>query len=201
MRVYLTGRSTKTKIKNIISDSTLLDTGVGEGSILGPNFFSCGMTDISVVTARVQKKLQDYYKVNVFLTQNDYADDTTGIIACDTKRECQIVVDKLLAGFGQFYSAKGLKLNETKCHMMVIRPQMRYMTNTCAGKDEEEKIQLLGLHIDNKLNYAAHTKIVCGRIAGKLKTLEKIKGKASFKTMKEVTQSLVHSTIEFCAEI
>ena len=53
----------------------------------------------------------------------------------------------------------------------------------------------------NKLTYEAHTDVVCGKIAGKLKHLEALQGKASFKTLKEVTVSLIHSTIEFCAEL
>ena len=201
LRNYLTGRSTKVKIGSLTSPSVQLDTGVGEGSVLGPNFFSCGMTDISVVTARVTKKLKDFYNIDAFLTQIEYADDTTGIISCETERELQIAVDELLAAFGRFYSANGLKLNESKCHVLVIRSQLKTMTITCAGKEEEESLKLLGLHIDNKLQYDKHTGIVCGRLVAKIKQLERLKDKASFKTLKEVTVSLIHSTIEFCAEI
>ena len=59
----------------------------------------------------------------------------------------------------------------------------------------------MGLFIDNKLTYKGHTKRVVNRIQGKILHLELLRDKASFKTMKEVTQSLVHSTIEFCAEL
>ena len=201
LRNYLTGRSTKVKIKSLSSPSVNLDTGVGEGSVLGPNFFSCGMTDISVVASRVTEHLNSFYKMDAFLTQIEYADDTTGIISCKTERELQIAVDELLRGFGKFYSANGLKLNESKCHVLVVRSEKKTMTIKCAGQDEEETIKLLGLHIDNKLHYDVHTGVVCGRIVGKLKQLERLGGKASFKTFKEVTVSLVHSTIEFCAEL
>ena len=201
LRNYLTGRRTKVKVKNIKSTEVLLDTGVGEGSVLGPNFFSCGMTDISVVSSRVQRKLQEEYRIDSFITQIEYADDTTGIIACSTERELQIAVDELLKGFSKFYSANGLKLNETKCHVLVVRPGIKTLTLTCAGQEEVDSLRLLGLFIDNKLNYKKHTEIVCGRLVGKLKQLEKLKGKSSFKTLKEVTTSLIHSTIEFVAEI
>ena len=201
LRNYLTGRRTQVKVKGILSPEVSLDTGVGEGSVLGPNFFSCGMTDVSVVTKRVQKKLKEHYNINCFLTQIEYADDTTGIISCESERELQIAVDELLAGFGEFYSANGLKLNETKCHILVIRPHMRYMTIKCAGQDEVPSLRLLGLFIDNKLTFETHAKIVAGRLTGKLKSLSNLKNKTSFKTLKEVTTSLIHSTIEFCAEI
>ena len=49
LETYLTGRRTKTKVKNVLSSEVELDTGVGEGL----NFFSCAMSDISVVAKRV----------------------------------------------------------------------------------------------------------------------------------------------------
>ena len=201
LKNYLTGRSTKVKINGVTSPSVNLDTGVGEGSVLGPNFFSCGMTDISVVTRRVMKRLEEKYKIKAFLTQIEYADDTTGILSCETERELQIAVDELLAGFSRYYSANGLKLNEEKCHILVVRPGIKTMTINCAGKDEEDELKLLGLYIDNKLSYEHHTDIICGRLVGKIKQLEKLSGRASFKTHKEVTVSLIHSSIEFCGEI
>ena len=198
---YLTGRRTKVKINNIVSPEVELETGVGEGSVLGPNFFSCGLTDISVVAKRVERKLREEYRIDAFVSQIEYADDTTGILACENERELQIAVDELLAAFGNFYSANGLKLNEDKCHVLVVRPHLRYMTIKCAGKDEVSSLRLLGLFIDNKLQFDVHTKIVCGRLTAKINALEKLRSKASFKTRKEVTVSLIHSTIEFCGEI
>ena len=84
---------------------------------------------------------------------------------------------------------------------MVVRPHKKVKDITCAGQVEVDRIRLLGLFIDNQLTYEGHTKIICGRILGKMKHLEAIKSKASFRTLKEVTVSLVHSTIEFCAEL
>ena len=49
---------TQVKVKNVISDEIELKTEVGEGSILAPNFFSCGMTDISIVARRLVKELK-----------------------------------------------------------------------------------------------------------------------------------------------
>ena len=38
-------------------------------------------------------------------------------------------------------------------------------------------------------------------MTAKIMALERLKNKASYKTLKEVTVSLVHSTIEFCGEL
>ena len=198
---YLTRRRTQVKIKNVKSGEIVLDTGVGEGSVLGPTFFSCGMTDVSVVAKRVMQALEDTHNFKVYITQIEYADDCTGVVAADTEDELQVAVDELLKGFSSFYSANGLKLNEKKCHVLVIRPKKKVKTITLAGQDEVPWLRLLGLFIDNKLTYEKHTQVVCGRLTAKIKALEKLKNKASYKTLKEVTVSLVHSTIEFCGEL
>ena len=49
--------------------------------------------------------------------------------------------------------------------------------------------------------YKQQTDIAHEQLTGKHKELEKVKGKASFRIMKEVTISHILSTIEFCAEI
>ena len=198
---YLSGRRTKVKVKNVLSDSVSLETGVGEGSVLGPNFFSCGMTDVSVVATRVKEKLITIDKIDIWVSQIEYADDCTPIMAADTEDDLQAASDRMLAGYNSFYSANGLKLNESKCKLLVIRPGKKVKTLTCAGQDEVDHLRLLGLYIDNKLRYDIHTNIVRGRIKGKLEALEKVQGKASLKTMTECTVSFIHSSIEFCAEL
>ena len=55
---YLTRRRTQVKIKNVKSGEIVLETGVGEGSVLGRNFFSCGMADMSVVAKRSCRPLR-----------------------------------------------------------------------------------------------------------------------------------------------
>ena len=201
LRNYLTGRRTKCKVKNILSGEVQLETGVGEGSVLGPNFFSCAMTDISVVARRVVRELKEDFGVEVYINTIEYADDTTGLVSAKTEGELQLAVDALLKAFGDFYSANGLKLNEKKCNVLVVRPHQKIADIYCAGQPEVQQLRLLGLFIDNKLEYTGHTKIVCGRLKGKLQHLEALKAKASFATLKEVTVALIHSTIEFCAEL
>ena len=123
------------------------------------------------------------------------------MVSGDSEEDLQVAVNKLLKGFSEFYAANGLKMNESKSNLLVFRPHKKKKTLTLAGQEEKENLRLLGLFIDNQLTYEHHAKIVCGRLAGKTQALGKLSNKASFKTHKEVTVSLIHSTIEFCAEI
>ena len=54
---YLSQRKTKCRIKNEISEAVTLSTGVGEGSVLGPCFFICGMCSVAIVAKRTEKEL------------------------------------------------------------------------------------------------------------------------------------------------
>ena len=63
----------------------------------------------------------------------------------------KIAVDELLARFAWFYSANGLKLNESRCHILVVRLNKKCMTIKCAGQDEVDGLRLLCLYINYKL--------------------------------------------------
>ena len=57
---YLSGRSTKTKIGNFLSKAVTLNSGVGEGSVLGPAIFAMGLCDVGLVakdTVKICKEL------------------------------------------------------------------------------------------------------------------------------------------------
>ena len=79
------------------------------------------------------------------MTQIEYADDTTG------RKLQDIAVNELLDRFAWFYSANGLKLKESKCHVLVVRLNKKSMTIKCAGQNEVGRLRLLCLYINNKL--------------------------------------------------
>ena len=66
----------------------------------------------------------------MFITQIEYADDTTGLLSADNESDLQLAVDALLKGFSDYYSANGLKLTEAKCHVMVFIPKKKIMDIT-----------------------------------------------------------------------
>ena len=60
---YLTERRTKVLIEDAISDEINLDTGVGEGTCLGPGFFSTGVSEISMVARRTEARAMEEYNM------------------------------------------------------------------------------------------------------------------------------------------
>ena len=76
---YLTGRVTRMKISNFISNKIHLSSGVGEGSVLAPCIFSMGLCDVSVVATNTVKACKELRLAVLALTV-EFADDVTGVI-------------------------------------------------------------------------------------------------------------------------
>ena len=71
---YLTNRTQKTKFKNFISDAGKIQSGIPQGSILGPLLFYCYTNDLPEAFENTCKILS-------------YADDTQLIITAENKEE------------------------------------------------------------------------------------------------------------------
>ena len=76
---------TQVKVKNVLFFPVSLDTGVGEGSVMSPKFFSCGMTDFSVVAKRMKADLKDSNKIDVWVNKMEYADDCIPVMGADSE--------------------------------------------------------------------------------------------------------------------
>ena len=109
LRDYLSERKTQCKIKNSMSELITLPSGVGEGSVLGPTFFACGLIDISEV-ARLTKLQCSEQKVDKEVSSVEYADDCTGIIVCNSEKDLQVAVNIMLNNFQVYFEANSLCL-------------------------------------------------------------------------------------------
>ena len=172
---YLTSRRTKTIIEKSISTEIEI-TGVGEGSVLGPNCFSIGMICISVVAKRTVKRMKDEHNKICEAFTDEFADDATGILGCDNEEDLQLAINIMLEEFLEYYSLNGLKLNVSKCAVLVHRVRPATMTIYCGDQTEENKekdcLRLLGLHMD--LTYETHCSKVLGLCYEKLGTLSRL---------------------------
>ena len=76
---YLSNRTTKCRVKGCLSGEVELDSGVGEGSVLGPGFYICGMCSVNVVAKRVRLEMaEEGYWIDAWTLE--FADDTSGLL-------------------------------------------------------------------------------------------------------------------------
>ena len=209
---YLTERRTKVLIEDAISDEINLDTGVGEGTCLGPGFFSTGVSEISMVARRTEARALEEYNIVVEAYTDEFADDASGVLGANTEQELQIAVNIMLDEFLKFYSANGLCLNVEKCAVLVHRVKPKTMDLFCGppagmygppalNTKEVPVLRLLGLWIDSELKFETHTQKVIGGCYEKLAAMKRLVGYLPLHELLQVCESLIISSIEWCAEI
>ena len=145
MKSYLTNRLQRCKINNSFSEWGKVLNGVPQGSILGPLLFNIFINDIFL-------SLQKCDLAN-------YADDST---LYTSDKSVSNIMNSLSHDFtilSQWFYNNFMVLNPDKCSFMLLGVDDELQTNLVCGNktlknSKQEKV--LGVTIDNKLNFAKH---------------------------------------------
>ena len=203
---YLTGRKTQTVIGNHRSPEITLDSGVGEGSIVGPLFFISVLADVEVVALRATRVLRSGGKeVEIYIIS--YADDVSAILVTDNEQIMQEAVDTLLKEFQDYFSSAGLSMNPSKSELIVFRNRGQYNKIIkerdlyVAGQKESLKVKLLGVTVTSEYKFNEHAKIVCSKLVYKAAALQRISRHVKPDLLKMAADSLLRGTLTYALEI
>ena len=196
---YLSQRTTKCRVKGCISGEVELDSGVGEGSVLGPGFYICGMCSVNVVAKRVRLEMaEEGFWIDAWTLE--FADDTSGLIVANDEAELQVAVHLMMKKFEHYFNSMGMCLNASKSELIVFRSKRKEFTITLpSGQEEAETVKLLGLHIDNDYKFVTHTEKVCQKIRFKLANINRVRPYLGQEKARMITESLVLSTVSYMA--
>ena len=157
---YLKNRKQRTRINSSYSDFSEITDGVPQGSILGPllfNIYICGLffdtEDLDIAS---------------------FADDNTPY-TCSP--ELQSVLDKLQEGtvrIFKWFIANRLKSNADKCHLLASTDSSVNINVSNITIKNENRVKLLGVHIDRDLNFDFHVEKLCKAASKKLHALTRI---------------------------
>ena len=184
---YLAGRRQRVKINGSFSSWKEMKLGVPQGSVLGPLLFNIFINDI-------------------FLLLNEteicnYAEDTT--IYCSHK-ELQEVILKLendTVELSNWFAQNGMKLNEEKCHLLVFgekETEISIKVGSSVIKESKEE-KLLGVVLDQKLNFKQHVNMVCTTKASqKLHALARASTYMPKEKTRTVMRAFVMSQFSYC---
>ena len=152
---YLENRKQATKFSNFISKEENVESGVPQGSILGPLLFLCFTNDLPEFLEK-------------FCTVFSYADDTQLLVEANNATELQQKIEAVVEAAQKWYNGNFMKNNTTKTEIIVFNPTKDPCDITLKteenGKEKlikpKRKIKILGVFIDNELSWVDHVNYV-----------------------------------------
>ena len=182
---YLSGRKHRTKVNNSLSSWAPIISGIPQGSILGPLLFNIYINDIFFFIKETE------------LT--NYADDNTPYAINSD-------VDKLIESLEndssiliKWFSDNYLVMNADKSHLLVTK----HHENVFLEVDNEiiegsKAVKLLGITIDNQLNFTEHVSKICKKVSMKLHALARISSLMNQQKLKMLLKAFLESQLSYC---
>ena len=190
---YLTHRQQRVKLKDVRSEWKITNRGIPQGSCLGPLIFNIFLNDI----------FMDIRNCKLF----NYADDNT---LSASHYDISIVIDKLLKDTTlaiEWFQNNFMKVNPEKFQIMFMQPKGKssllpetvdVVNHTINVSD---KVVLLGIQIDNKLNFDSHVKSLCVKANCQLKVLMRFKKILGDKEKVRLFNTFILSCFNFCPTV
>lgn len=185
---YLCNRKQLVKFGDIKSNVEKVESGVPQGSILGPLLFITCTNDIS-------EELAEY---DIF----SYADDMQIVVKGKSVKNLGKQLETAIKKANEYYNKNSLLCNPTKTEVMLMGTKMRL--SNCqqleveVSNGEETKIlvgekslKLLGMHIDQSLDWNKNTSAIKKRATNNIRNLYKVNQLIPLKARRTLYTSLV----------
>ena len=182
-----------------MSPEIKLDSGVGEGSVVGPLFFISVLADVEVVAIRATKIMHEKEKsVEIYICS--YADDVSAVVVADDEDTLEESVNVLLEEFKKYFSSCGLAMNPSKSELIVFRNRglhnkiQKLRDLYVCGQKESEKVKLLGITVNNQYDFRGHVKNVVIKLKYKSMCLKRISDLIPMDTLRMIGDSILRGT-------
>lgn len=184
---YLTSRRQRVKVGSSLSDWIAITKGIPQGSIMGPIIFNIFINDIF-------SAIKDGTLFN-------YADDNTVLISAESvagakaklKNECDNIVNWVKQNDMQANAQKFqvmLSINETDDDVFNLSQDV-YLP--C-----ENHVKLLGVTLDQKLNFNEHISLLCVKASKQINVLSRFRRILDVQTKLLLYKSFIQCHFNYC---
>jgi len=102
----------------------------------------------------------------------------------------------------EWFAANGMQANPDKFQFMVISPDEFYKRKLVLNKNteifSEERVKVLGVTIDCKLNFSSHVRSICTKAARQLNAFARISKYLNIPARRTIYNSFVASNFNYC---
>ena len=184
IKSYLTGRSQYVEINGCISDTSGVNIGVPQGSVLGPLLFNLFINDI--INAFPCKKIF-------------YADDGVLYVTAGSMDDCVELIKEVIRNLSTWLLKNKLIPNTEKTKLMLFTPRHvdLYPNIDFNGTILEwvDSFKYLGVILDSNLNFVQHSTFVKQKLSKINGTMYAISNMLPQKTLLQIYNCLVYSAI------
>ena len=184
---YLKRRKQGVKINDTESLYQILLSGVPQGSILGPVLFNLFINDLFL-----------------FIKEADlinFADDNTLYVGKKNLAEVLEVLERECETAINWFNENNMIVNPDKFQTMIITSN-KEQNNTPVkinGADitPESSVKLLGIEIDNKLNFEKHISTLCNKASNQLNAICRLQPYMGQKEKETIINTFVYSNFNY----
>ena len=181
---YLSERKQKTRINNSFSTEGILMTGVPQGSILGPLLFNIYINDMFLFVP----------EINIA----NYADDTTPYTTSKCINSLLKKLEDNTSEIVKWLRNNYMKSNSDKNHLIVTNCEKACITIDNNLIQANTSVKLLGVTIDNKLNFDEHISKICKTVSTKLHALARVAKFMTSEKLRIIMKSFIESQFGYC---
>ena len=187
---YLKNRIQRTKVNGSYSSWRELLSGIPQGSILGPLLFNIFINDIFFFL--------DKTKIA------NYADDNTTYAIENDIMELLKTLETETYSVLNWFRINEMKPNQNKCHLFVTNKNHKqyssdsfvFLENTFL--ENEKCVKLLGVKIDQNLDFKEHITTLLREGNNKLHALMRIRKYMSQDKLKLIMKTFIESQFNYC---
>ena len=191
---FLFGRTQKVMIGSSFSEVLEVLFGVPQGSVLGPVLFNIYM-----------RNLPKYIESHCFLT-SCYADDSNARLQFSLNFQYFNIsqrVPNLLQNIGTWMNEHFLKINPDKTEVILFAPNHSSKIGGLFLNDQtclrfSSNVKLLGVNLDESLNFNNHVNEVVSSSYFHIRTIGKMKAYMSKDDLESYVHSIISSKLDYC---